>query len=217
MNHLDAVERLSNRYFVMRHGQSKANLAGIIVSRIETDAAGDYGLSEVGREQVLAAARSGRLPAGTLVCSSDFARAAQTAQIMAEYLGSPEVVLTAALRERSFGGWEGTPVANYHQVWAADQADTADQTDQADQADETGNARAGRNGVESASDALTRATAFIVDLERRHADLDILLVSHGDTLQILQAGFGRMDSARHRQLPHLETAEIRPMHLTARA
>ena len=30
----------------MRHGQSKANLAGVIVSRIETDASGDYGLTD---------------------------------------------------------------------------------------------------------------------------------------------------------------------------
>jgi len=197
MNHLEALERLRNRYFVMRHGQSKANLAGIIVSRVETDASGDFGLSEVGRQQVLAAARSGRLPAGTLVCSSDFARAAQTAGLMAGYLGSSAVVVTAALRERSFGGWEGTPVANYHEVWAADEAG------------------APGNEVEPAAAVLDRATAFIVELEGQHAGLDILLVSHGDTLQILQAGFGRMDPARHRRLPHLETAEIRRMHLAA--
>jgi probable phosphoglycerate mutase len=197
VNHLDAVERLRNRYFVMRHGQSKANLAGIIVSRVETDASGDYGLSETGREQVLAAARSCQLPAGTLVCSSDFARAAQTARIMAEYLGSPRVVFTPALRERCFGAWEGTPTANYHEVWAADEAG------------------AGGNGVEPPPRVLDRATTFILDLEGRHAGLDILLVSHGDTLQILQAGFGRMDPARHRHLPHLETAEIRPMWLAA--
>ena len=40
----------------MRHGQSKANVAGVIVSRIENDHRGDYGLSELGRQQVLAAA-----------------------------------------------------------------------------------------------------------------------------------------------------------------
>ena len=197
MNHLGSVGRLNNRYFVMRHGQSKANLAGIIVSRVETDASGDYGLSEAGRDQVLAAARSGQLPAGTLVCSSDFARAVQTARIMAEYLGSSPVRETAALRERSFGTWEGTSVENYRKVWAADEA------------------AASSNGVEPPCAVLDRATAFLLELEGQHADRDILLVSHGDTLQILQAGFGRMDPARHRRLPHLETAEIRRMRLAA--
>jgi len=200
VNHLDAVQRLRNRYFVMRHGQSKANVAGIIVSRIETDASGDYGLSEAGREQVRVAAQSCQLPARTLVCSSDFARAVQTARIVAEYLEAPPVTVTSALRERSFGAWEGTPVENYHQVWAADQASGV-----------------AANGVEPADAVLDRATALVAGLERQHDNRDILLVSHGDTLQILQAGFARMDPARHRRLPHLETAEIRRMQLAARA
>ena len=42
---------------------------------------------------------------------------------------------------------------------------------------------------------------------------DILLVSHGDTLQILEAGFLRMDPSAHRQLPHLDTAQIRELRL----
>jgi probable phosphoglycerate mutase len=196
VNHLRAVERLKNRYFVMRHGQSKANLAGIIVSRVETDASGDYGLSELGREQVLAAARGCGLPQQTLICSSDFARAAQTASIMAGQLRSPEVVFTAALRERCFGAWDGTSTENYRKVWAAD---------------ETG---ASGDGVEPAPAVLDRVTAFILELERQ-ADRDVLLVSHGDTLQILQAGFARMDPARHRHLPNLETAEIRRLRLEA--
>jgi glucosyl-3-phosphoglycerate phosphatase len=75
---------------------------------------------------------------------------------------------------------------------------------------DTGN---GDHGVERAADVLGRATAFIADLERRFAGRDILLVSHGDTLQILQAGFLLMDPSGHRRLPHLETAEIRTLRL----
>ena len=64
---------------------------------------------------------------------------------------------------------------------------------------------------------LDRTTAFVAALERRHSGRDILLVSHGDTLQILQAGFLRVDPSRHRSLPHLATAEIRRLHLAAGA
>lgn len=60
------------------------------------------------------------------------------------------------------------------------------------------------------------ATAFIMDLERRHSGRDILLVSHGDTLQILRAGFLRMSPSQHRSLPELKTAEIRQLRLPAR-
>jgi glucosyl-3-phosphoglycerate phosphatase len=224
-DHVGALERLGNRYFVMRHGQSKANVAGIIVSRIETDASGDYGLSEAGREQVLAAARTCGLPAGTLVCSSDFTRAAQTAKIMAAHLGSPEVVFAAALRERCFGAWEGTSTENYPTVWAADEEAAGEKDGEAagEKGEEVADGEAAgekgvaANGVEPARAVLDRAIAFLLELERRHQDLDILLVSHGDTLQILQAGLCRMDPSRHRHLPHLETAEVRRLSLAARA
>lgn len=193
MNHLSRVDRLANRFSIMRHGQSKANAAGIIVSRIGSDLRGDYGLSELGRQQSLAAARGCGLPRATVICSSDFSRARQTAEIVRATIGAPEVVLAEALRERCFGDWEGKPVACYEQVWAADAADA-------------GHAE---GGVEPAAAVLDRVTAFIMELERRYSGRDILLVSHGDPLQILQAGFRRMAPSGHRSLPPLGTAEIR--------
>jgi broad specificity phosphatase PhoE len=197
MNHLSRADCLANRFSIMRHGQSKANARGIIVSRIEHDRRGDFGLTELGRRQVLAAAQRCGLPEGTVICSSDFSRARQTAEIVRACLGAAEVVLAEALRERCFGDWEGTPTANYARVWTAD---------------EVGAGRADGN-VESAAAVLDRTTAFIVELESRYSGRDILLVSHGDTLQILQAGFLRIDPSRHRSLPDLATAEVRRLRL----
>ena len=200
MNHLSGVVGLANRFSVMRHGQSKANVAGIIVSRIENDRRGDYGLSELGRQQALAAARGCGLPGDTVICSSDFSRARQTGEIVRAYLGAPEVVLAEALRERCFGEWEGSPADNYARVWAADETSPG-------QAD---------GNVEPVTAVLDRTTAFIVDLERRYSGRDILLVSHGDPLRILQAGFLRMNPSRHRSLPDLATAEIRRLRLRSK-
>lgn len=179
----------------MRHAQSKANAGGIIVSRIANDRQGDYGLTEHGRQQALAAAQGCGLPGDTVIYSSDFSRAVQTAEIVRAHLGAPEVVTTAALRERCFGSWEGSATSNYALVWAADEADPG-------HAD---------GNVEPAAAVLDRTAAFIAELERRHCGRHILLVSHGDTLQILQAGFLGVDPFRHRSLPHLATAEIRPL------
>ena len=205
MNHLSGVNRLANRYHAMRHGQSKANVAGIIVSGIESDRLGDWGLSDLGRGQVLAAARACALPPDTVICSSDFSRARQTAEIVRARLGAPPVVVAAALRERCFGDLEGTATGNYARVWAADEADSGDTA-----GDGTGGGDAD-GGVEPAAAVLDRVSALVTDLERRYAGRDILLVSHGDTLQILQAGFLRMDPAAHRRLPHLGIAEIRTL------
>lgn len=195
MNGAGRLAGLANRYSVMRHGQSKANVAGVIVSSIEADRAGDYGLTGAGREQARAAARGCGLPADTVICSSDFARARETAQIVRACLGAPEVTIAKELRERSFGVFDGTPVASYEVVWAADEAGA-------------GHAP----GVEPAAAVLERAAGLVADLERRYRGRDILLVSHGDTLQILQAGFAGLDPAAHRRLPHLATAEIRRLY-----
>lgn len=182
----------------MRHGQSMANVRGIIVSDPGMGTLGEYGLSPAGRQQAIEAAKRSGLGALTVIFSSDFSRAAQTAQIVREYVGAERVGYAKALRERNFGTWEGTSCVNYARVWAADAQDPDDQA----------------AGAEAASAVLDRVTAFVAALERAHEDRDILLVSHGDTLQILQAGFRRMSPAAHRSLPHLETAEIRRVRLT---
>jgi probable phosphoglycerate mutase len=237
MNYLSGTERLANRYRVMRHGQSKANEAGVIVSRIDSDRSGDWGLSELGQRQALEAARQCGLPADTLICSSDFSRARQTAEIMRTQLGAPEVILSEALRERCFGDLEGTPAANYAKVWQADNARDRDagagdvRAGNASAGNASaGNASAGNAsagdasaghgsdapacvGIEPATAVLDRTAGLVADLERRYSGRGILLVSHGDTLQILQAGFLRMDPAKHRQVPHLDTAEIRELRL----
>jgi broad specificity phosphatase PhoE len=232
MDHFSGLARLTNTYRVMRHGQSKANEAGVIVSRIENDRSGDWGLSELGRRQALAAAEGSGLPVDTVIWSSDFSRARQTAEIVRAHLGAPEVILTDALRERCFGELEGSAVANYARVWTADNAATdkaatgAAATDKAatdkaatgaTAADKAATGGTGANGavsgIEPAAVVLDRASALIADLERRYSGRGILLVSHGDTLQILQAGFLRLDPSSHRRVPHLETAEIRELRL----
>ena len=198
MNHLSGTDRLANRFRVMRHGQSKANEAGVIVATIESDRRGDYGLSELGLRQARAAADACGLPADTVICSSDFSRARQTAEIVRARLGAADVIVTEALRERCFGDLEGATVASYARVWAADAAGGGPV-----------------DGVEPAAAVLDRVTALVAELERQYSGRDILLVSHGDTLQILQAGFLRLDPSLHRRLPPLGTAEIRELELAA--
>lgn len=192
MNHLAGAERLANSYRVMRHGQSKANAAGLIVSSIEADRRGDWGLTAAGREQALASARGCGLPPGTVICASDFARARQTAELVAACLGAGPVRAARELRERCFGELDGTPVAGYRRVWAADESGAAPPA-----------------GAEPAAAVLRRAMRLVAELERRHAGADILLVSHGDTLAILQAGLAGMDPAGHRRVPPLAVAEVR--------
>ncbi len=198
LNHLYNIEQTANRYFAMRHGHSLANQQGIIVSHPQ-NGCGGFGLSDLGHEQVRRSLEADdRLDAATLIVSSDFSRALETAALARSILGcDAEVEIDTRLRERNFGELELGADDAYAEVWRQDELDP------------DGEFRA----VESASRVMARVTAVIADLERRFRNRSLLLVSHGDALQILQTAFARREASAHRQLPHLQTAEIRLLEL----
>ena len=200
MNHLLEIDRLANRYFVMRHGHSIANAQGIIVSHPENGCSA-YGLSELGQSQVQRSLqRVSELDAQTLIISSDFQRARESAGIAHSILGcAGQVSLEARLRERDFGEYELLSDSSYSEIWRADVIDPDSRL----------------RGVESVNQVMRRVTSVIVELENQFAGLSVLLVSHGDALQILQTAFARQAAASHRELDHLHTAEIRQLVLAA--
>jgi len=198
LNHLLDFDRLHNRYFAMRHGHSLANARGIIVSHPENGCRG-YGLSESGRSQVAhSLSRAGELDAETLIICSDFKRARESADIVhARLVCRSPVATEQRLRERHFGDYELSADSGYEEVWRQDALD----------------ADSRRKGVESVNQVMQRVTRVVRDLEQRFSGASILLVSHGDALQILQAAFARRDGSIHRQQEHLHTAEIRQLAL----
>jgi broad specificity phosphatase PhoE len=99
------------------------------------------------------------------------------------------------LRERYFGRWDKTSNRNYEKVWADDKVDPNHTN----------------YGVESAAHVQERTTALILLLEGDYSGKKILLASHGDALQILQTGFLGISPSLHRDIPHLNVAEIREL------
>ena len=190
---------LRNEYYALRHGWSKANEAGIIVSRVAAGAKLEYGLHATGREQASAAGEAFKAIAGerpVAILSSDFSRTFETAKIVAAAVDA-DVEAEPALRERDFGDFELGPNTAYDQVWARDAVD-ATHTD---------------NQVEAAAAVLSRAAGAVQRVEGAREGHAVLLVSHGDCLQILQTAFAGVDVSAHRSLPHLETCELRRLEL----
>lgn len=200
MNHLSSIKTLKNRYFVLRHGKGKHNEEAVILSD-PSEGVTDYGLVEEGRKEALRAIREakerGLLDNSTIIVSSDFLRAKETAEIACAILQAEKVILSPALRERWFGLWEKTHNSNYNKVWEKD-AINPDNKD---------------NFVESPREVLKRVTALVSELEKEYSDKKILLVSHGDALQILQTGFQKVLPSLHRSIQHLETGEVRELSL----
>lgn len=186
-----------NRYLGVRHGVSEANERGVIVSTAEN------GLSQWGLSAHGAAACRARfrltwpnVEAGQrdwLVVTSDFRRAVETAVILCETLEIPEWSVDPDLRERRFGALELGPSKHYAAVWARDRARLPPDVP----------------GVEPPSVVATRMLAVMERLEAEHANRTILLVSHGDPLQILATTLQGRPSDRHREQRAWENAEVR--------
>jgi broad specificity phosphatase PhoE len=178
----------------MRHGQSLANIEQVIVSLPENGING-YGLSEQGVMQVRDSVQSDlRFDSNLLIVSSDFKRARESAEIAHQLLDCVRPLqFDERLRERNFGDWELTSDNAYAIVWSKDEL-SSDNVE---------------NGVESPNQVMQRLSELVYEYEKELSAATILMVSHGDALQILQTAFSKRDASTHRQQQHLQTGEIR--------
>ena len=179
----------------MRHGESLANRRGLIVSYPQ-NAILDYGLTAKGAEQVMNAALATRLDTNAIIVSSDFLRARETAEIMKSVIGcDQEVIIDIELRERYFGNWEMTDHANYETVWQND----------------INNPGLSQEEVETVDRVLVRGLSVIERMESAFEGKSILLVGHGDVLQILLSHHHNINPRFHRSLSSIGNADIRSL------
>lgn len=186
-----------NSYVGVRHGISEANERGVIVATAENGLSG-WGLSARGAEECRARFQLARPNGGAaqrewLVVTSDFRRAIETAAILCETLEIPEWSIDTDLRERRFGALELGSADRYEAVWARDRAGLPPHV----------------AGVESPSAVATRMLAVMERLDIAFTNRTILLVSHGDPLQILATVLQGKPADRHREQRAWENAELR--------
>lgn len=205
---------LKHKYFALRHGHSIPNEQGLIVSTMANGLKPEFGLTDRGRQQAQEAGHSitiavpviaERYPARKIIfLVSPFSRAQDTANLAAQFvrerLGSSvsvEIRTIRALRERDFGEQlELQPDKRYAEVWAEDNL----------------NKSSSSFGAESVAQVWNRVARVVYSTEQaEQAPSLVFLVSHGDTLQITQAGFADIPLHTHRSLKHLNQAEWREL------
>jgi broad specificity phosphatase PhoE len=179
-----------NRYLLMRHGHSQANQQGVIVSSPERGI-DNFGLSEKGELQLAQLVADWQWPVPTRVMHSDFLRTRQTAAHVAARFGLMPSVDTR-LRERHFGELEGQGDDRYPLIWALD-AEDAEHT---------------HHQVEALSAVAKRMHAVIHECEQKARGETIMLVSHGDPLQILLTALAGKSLTAHREQTPLAPASI---------
>ena len=155
------------RLWLVRHGETDWNAAGRVQGHTPTE------LNERGREQAREIGRRLKGREFAAVWSSDLPRAFQTAELLVESAGfGMRVERSVALRERSFGKYEGMTTP---EIGAARTALGLVQT--GDLADWTG-----MPGVESNDVLWERISGELRELSERYVGKDVVVVTHGGVI-----------------------------------
>lgn len=184
-------------FFLLRHGQSEANVKGLIAS--SPAAAGTaFGLTDTGREQVRAslttACATGILPQTCHVISSPLLRARESAEIAADVLGTT-IRIDARLAERGFGEFELRSDEHYDRVWSEDRSDPTHE----------------KWGVESATAILRRTASLIQELQQENGSGTFVLCTHGDVASVLLCAASGLALTQHRDVGAMANGEVRSL------
>jgi glucosyl-3-phosphoglycerate phosphatase len=161
------------RLVMLRHGQTDYNAGNRMQGQIDTD------LSELGRNQALAAAESLAKRQPLLIMSSDLRRALDTAVALGDQAGLP-VEADERLRETHLGDWQGMTHLEVDDV--APGARLAWRDD----------ARWAPHGGESRVDVAARSVPLVAELFDQYPewgddDRPLVLVAHGGLIAALTA------------------------------
>lgn len=156
-----------NKFFIVRHGETEWNMQG------RTQGHGDSKLTEKGRYQADKLGR--RLLKFNIDCiySSDLGRTIETSSILSSILNK-EVEYTEGLREINFGKWEGMTIQeikdkynDIYTIWR----------------NEPHNALI--PDAENLIQLKERVLKTINDINKKHENSNIILVSHSMVIKVL--------------------------------
>ncbi len=164
------TKKSGNQYFVMRHGETEANLKGLVSSIMNS---GSH-LTEEGKAQIRATADELKKEGIDVIISSPFVRTRETTEIMCDVLGidKDSVVYEDRLGEMSLPAYEGKTWAEYH----TDYPKTVENFTKA------------KEGDESYADVKRRVSQVLHEIESTYKGKKILIVTHGGPAWLMVSG-----------------------------
>nr|KJB39196.1 hypothetical protein B456_007G001900 [Gossypium raimondii] len=186
--------RLTNRYFLVRAGESQYESLGIINTNPVAKTSVDSGLSDKGKKQTLKSALElkamGACERNCWIWPSITQRAYQAAEIIAAVNGVSRSYIVpeySFLDARGLGAYEGKELEAISQVYESDSISSTIKPPPID--DGTPN--------ESVADVFVRVTQLMSILETQYSEDTVIIVSpDSDNLTILQAGLVGLDLRR---------------------
>jgi len=155
-----------NRYFLLRHGFSESNRQKIISCWPEKS---KINLTDKGREQIKKVAKTLKNKNIQLIFSSDLLRTKQTAEIVSEEIGVP-IKFDERLREYNTGEFNGELIEKFYE-FIGEKINKFSKTPE---------------GGENLSEVRKRIMNFILELQKKYQNKNILIISHGDPLCVLE-------------------------------
>jgi broad specificity phosphatase PhoE len=163
------IQKVHNNYFILRHGETRYT-SELVETVYPKSAQFNLGITGTGEKDIKKIASSLQNKNIDLIVSSDFLRTQMTAKIIAKELNL-KINLDKRLRDVDLGIYKGQSKEKF---WR-----------------EVGKERMFQRGPaegESWLDCLKRIESLIKDLEGKYKNKNILLVSHGDPLWLLEKG-----------------------------
>lgn len=156
------------RVILTRHGETQWNLEGRVQGAMDSP------LTSTGIRQAQILAERIRDEGISAVYASNLPRAIATAQEIRKQLNLPDVLISEAIRELSFGDWEGRAWKDLSEVYP-----------EVFECWERAPHEVKIPGGESMVQVTDRAWDFFTHLPAKHPEQTICVVTHGMTLQLL--------------------------------
>jgi len=196
----DRTKTSGNKYFVMRHGQADSNARGIVSSNFNAN----IHLTEKGKEQVKDVMSEIRGMNLDYIFVSPILRAQETAEIIFDNIKNPVTVITdERLCEYNVGDFDGKPESDLIKYFPS----------------KLEKFKMPAKGGECFNDVKKRASEFLHDVESQYHDKNILIISHGDLIWMMDTINGGMTPKEAIEYSdkddgYLRNAEIREFNFT---
>ncbi|MFZ2522132.1 MAG: class I tRNA ligase family protein [Minisyncoccia bacterium] len=178
----ERIKSNKNHFIILRHGQAESNLSGVVSAKVEDS----IHLTERGKKEIAEISEKfSNINIGAIY-SSPFLRTKESAEIIANKIGleSEKIIFDERIAEYGFGDFQGKKFQDfldYEEKYMKEYETPVP------------------NG-ESYLDSKKRFGEFLYDIDSKHKNQTILVVTHGIGHEVLEAVIEGADSKRSKYL-----------------
>jgi len=184
-----------NNFWILRHGEANHVQAGTIASGVEGKNNTSH-LTKKGKEQVEESVAKLAKQLGKkkidFIISSPYARAKETAKIAAKKFKA-KIIIDKRLSELNVGVFNGRLVSDFRKFFE----------------NEMERFVKAPTGGETLADVRKRVMDFMIDINAKYINKNILITGHGDPLWILEAATKNLSNEDALKAPYIDIAELR--------